>query len=63
MAKSAAAPTQAAMAVSVGCLANTLVKLSIVLLVGRGNFRPAAAVGFALLLASATAGFLFAWPR
>ncbi len=63
MAKSAAAPAQAAKAVAVGCLANTLVKLSIVLLVGRGNFRPAATVGFALLLVGAAAGILLAWPR
>lgn len=63
MAKSDVAPAQAAMAVGVGCLTNTLVKLSIVLVVGRGSFRPAATAGFALLLAGIGVGFLIAWPR
>jgi uncharacterized membrane protein (DUF4010 family) len=63
MAKSAAPAAQAAMAVAVGCLANTSVKLAIVLIVGRGPFRPAAAAGFALLLAGTATGFLVAWPR
>lgn len=63
MAKSAAAPSLAARAVAVGCLANTLLKLSIVLTLGRGTFRTAAAIGFAFLLAGIAAGFLLAWPR
>jgi uncharacterized membrane protein (DUF4010 family) len=63
MAKAEVAPTQAAMAVGVGCLANTLVKLSIALVVGRGRFRPAAATGFAMLLAGLALGFFLAWPR
>lgn len=63
MAKSALDPKQAAMAVGVGCLTNTLVKLSIVLVVGRGSFRPAASAGFGLLLAGLATGFLIAWSR
>jgi len=63
MAKADVVPAQAAMAVGVGCLANTLVKLSIVLVVGRGTFRPSAAAGFAVLLAGIGGGFLLAWPR
>jgi uncharacterized membrane protein (DUF4010 family) len=58
MAKAGVEPAQAARAVAIGCLANTLVKLSIVLVIGRGSFRPAAAAGFALLLAGLGAGLL-----
>ncbi len=63
MAKADVAATQAAMAVGIGCLANTLVKLTIVLTIGRGSFRPAAAAGFALLLAGIAGGFFLGWPR
>ena len=42
-------PAVAAQAVTVGILANTLVKLGIALVIGRGRFRPLAAAGLALM--------------
>jgi len=56
MSKSAVGPEQvatAAMAVAIGCLANSFFKLAIALTLGRGQFRPYVAVGFAVMIAAA----------
>jgi uncharacterized membrane protein (DUF4010 family) len=60
MARSSMEPDQlatAATAIAIGCLANTCFKLGIALVIGRGNFRRAVAVGFGLLILGAGAGF------
>jgi uncharacterized membrane protein (DUF4010 family) len=44
-----AAPTAGATAITIGILANTLVKTTIALVVGRGRFRTQAATGLALM--------------
>ncbi len=58
MAKSDAVVGTAALAVAVGCMANTVVKLGIALVVGRGEFRRSAAWGFVALLMGAGVGIL-----
>jgi uncharacterized membrane protein (DUF4010 family) len=45
-----------ARAVAIGVVANTIVKMTIALIVGRGSFRPHAAAGLALLGAATAAG-------
>lgn len=47
--RSGTAPELAARAVIIGILANTIVKLTIALALGRGRFRPLAAIGLALM--------------
>jgi uncharacterized membrane protein (DUF4010 family) len=42
-------PGHAATAVTIGVIANTLVKLGVALAVGRGSFRPRAVIGLALM--------------
>jgi len=58
MAKSDAAAGTAALAVAVGCVANTVVKMGIALVVGRGEFRRSAAWGFVALLVGSGVGIL-----
>ena len=48
----------AAHAITVGVLSNTLVKLGIALVLGRGAYRPLAAIGLALMAAT-LAAFLY----
>ena len=47
--KSGTAADLAARAITIGVLANTIVKLAIALVLGRGRFRPLAAVGLGLM--------------
>jgi uncharacterized membrane protein (DUF4010 family) len=54
-ATAAATAEAAARAVTLGVLVNTLVKLSIALVLGRGRFRPLAAAGLGLIGAALAA--------
>ena len=58
MAKSNAEVGTAALAVGVGCVANTVFKLGITTVVGRGEFRRSATWGFMALLLGAGGGIL-----
>ncbi|MDX2194005.1 MAG: DUF4010 domain-containing protein [Gemmatimonadales bacterium] len=51
----------AALAIGVGIIANTLVKLAMVLTVGHGAFRRRTAIGLVTLGLAAAAGVRFAW--
>jgi hypothetical protein len=51
----------AARAVTIGIIANTATKLVITLVVGRGSFRPLAAIGLTLMGLSLGAALYF-WP-
>jgi uncharacterized membrane protein (DUF4010 family) len=53
-------PSLAARAIAVGLLSNTLLKLSLVLILGAPRFRKAAAPGLLALAATVVAG-LFIW--
>ncbi|MCX6608775.1 MAG: DUF4010 domain-containing protein [Acidobacteria bacterium] len=58
MAKAQTEVGTAALAVAVGCVANTVVKLGISLVVGRGEFRRSAVFGFVALLVGSGLGIL-----
>src|SRR5947209_20559231 len=51
-------PIVTARAVTIGILANTIVKLGIALLLGRGRFRPLAVAGLALMAGALGGGAL-----
>ena len=58
MAKAQTEVGTAALAVAVGCVANTVVKLGISVVVGRGEFRRSAVFGFVALLVGSGLGIL-----
>jgi len=56
-----ATPDLAARAVLIGVTANTLVKLTMTLVIGRGVFRPLAAGGLAALALALAGGLILSW--
>lgn len=51
--------TTAALAIGVGCLANSFFKLGVAMVLGRGQFRKVVGAGFAVMIVAAAAGL--AW--